>query len=207
VNVQLRFARLSPSVAVIDAEVPRHGWLSLDLERTLNGVLRSYGWPVGALRGHIKLEGSALSGPLGWREAAPALSSRSPTPSAPISVASHPVSNRAAQAPKPFPEPSPAPRQHEPQPRPARRIPDADIIFVGRRLKAAPREEPGITREPPDAADRSGPVPKIRAGVRPWLAVVAALAMVGVTFYCGTQWSRCHVIVAPTTLNGKTVIG
>ena len=90
---------------MIDAEVPRHGWLSLDLERTLNGVSRSYGWPVGALRGHIKLEGSALSGPLGWREATPALSSRSPTPSAPISVAPHPVSNRAARPPNHFPNP------------------------------------------------------------------------------------------------------
>ena len=115
---------------MIDAEVPRHGWLSLDLERTLNGVSRSYGWPVGALRGHIELEGCGAV-----RPARLARSNAGPVEQVshafgPYSVAPHPVSNRAAQAPKPFPEPSPAPRQHEPQPRPARRIPDADIISL-----------------------------------------------------------------------------
>src|SRR5215210_8205408 len=108
-NVQLRFARRSPSVAVIDAEVPQHGWLSLDLERTLNGVSRSYGWPVGTLRGHIKLQGSALSGSQGWREAAPAPSSRSHASPIDIGAAPQTVSNRAAQAAKPSPEPSSAP--------------------------------------------------------------------------------------------------
>lgn len=230
-NVQLRLVRPSSSVAVIDAEVPQKGWIHLDLQRTLGGVTRSYGWPIGALRGHIKLPGSALGGAPGWRTTAPApaASPGSLTLQADNDVRPEPASKTAARVPEPLPGPAP-----EPQPRPPRRIPDADIIFVGRRPKAITGAQQGMAREPlltaggqpplhreQQAVDRapratsheqaqiglgSAPVPKIRTGVRSWLAIVSALAFAGLGFYWGTKWTPCHVIDMPAALKGKSAI-
>jgi hypothetical protein len=215
---------------VTDAEVPQKGWLHLDLQRTLGGVTRSYGWPIGALRGQIKLPGSALGGAQGWRATAPAApaSRGSLALQADNDATPEPASKTAARVPETLPGPAP-----EPQPRPPRRIPDADIIFVGRRPKAITGAQQGTVREPlpmareqplhrgQQAVDRaaraasrgqaerdlgSAPVPKIRTGVRSWLAVVSALAFAGLGFYWGTKWAPCHVIDMPAALKGKSAV-
>ena len=227
-NVQLRLVPPSSSVAVIDAEVPEKGWLHLDLQRTLGGVTRSYGWPLETLRGQIKLPGSALGGGQGWRTTAPAARG-SLALQADNDATPEPASRTAARVPEPPPGPAP-----EPQPRRPRGIPDADIIFVGRRPKAITGVQQGIARQPlpmaggqppllheqqaidraPRAASHeqaetglgSAPVPKIRTGVRSWLAVVSALAFAGLGFYWGTKWTPCHVIDMPAALKGKSAI-
>jgi hypothetical protein len=215
---------------VTDAEVPQKGWLHLDLQRTLGGVTRSYGWPIGALRGQIKLPGSALGGAQGWRATAPAAASRgSLALQADNDATPEPASKTAARVPETLPGPAP-----ERQPHPPRRIPDADIIFVGRRPKAIMGAQQGMAREPlPTAREQpplhrgqqavgrapratsheqaqtglgSAPVPKIRTGVRSWLAVVSALAFAGLGFYWGTKWAPCHVIDMPAALKGKSAV-
>jgi hypothetical protein len=208
---------------VTDAEVPQKGWLHLDLQRTLGGVTRSYGWPIGALRGQIKLPGSALGGAQGWRATAPAApaSRGSLALQADNDATPEPASKTAARVPETLPGPAP-----EPQPHPPRCIPDADIIFVGR-PKAIMGAQQGTACEPlptareQQAVDRapratsheqaqtglgSAPVPKIRTGVRSWLAVVSALAFAGLGFYWGTKWAPCHVIDMPAALKGKSAV-
>ncbi len=184
-NVHKKLSRRAPGIAVVNKHVPQHGWLQLDLERTLGGVSRPYRWPVGSLQGQIRLGSSALGGAQDWRATASPSGSRA----APAEDAAR----------------MPAVGAERPATRP-RRIPESDIIFVGRRAQTIRRVPETIASEPQQPALHSAPVPKVRSGVRPWLAVVMALATVGLSFYHGTQWSRCHVIVLPTTMNDKTAI-
>ena len=189
---------------MIDSAVPPRGWMLLDLERTLRNLHGLFGRPVLSLSGRIKLPGWALGG-------APAR----PAPMPPCARDADPsaANERAAEAPaSALAAPAQARREPvpplDPQPRPPRRVPDADIVYVGRRSAKAgcgasvPRV--GRERSMPDC--RSAPVPKVRRQVRPWLAVVSALAMAGMSFYAGMQWARCHVINLPTTMGGKTAI-
>jgi len=192
---------------VVAAAVPQAGWLHLDLPRTLGGVKRSYGWPIGSLSAHLALPASALGGARGW--AAPAQSPQDAATGEPFTLPSpaaesaEPTDSEIGQPLEPTPE---APLKPEPQTsesRHPRRIPQSDIIFVGRPKAVRPERDAGILArqtlapEPPKPAPRSALVPKLRSRLRPWLAAVASLAMVGASFYGGTQWSRWQVSAAP----------
>ena len=209
-NVHQKHFRPSSGVAVIDADVPQAGWLHLDLPRTLGGVKRSYGWPVGLMSARLTLPGSALGGTQVW-----AVAARPPVeePHAPPSDAETAGAAASEQVQSPEQAPEPASESRPSEPRGPRRIPKSDIIVVRRRAEAVrPAREisiqalRAIVREPPQPARRSFLVPKLRSRLRPWLTAVAALAMVGISFCGGAQWSRWQVSAAPLA-NGSSAAG
>lgn len=223
-NVQLRFVRPSPGIAVVDAEAPQQGWICLDLPRTLGGVSRSYGWTIGAMSARIQLPDRALGGGC-WR----AFSPRPADGLSPIRAdndAEPPASVAASRASEPAFAPVRKPR----------RIPESDIVFVGRKpRKAGParrtaldqrrqssREQPAISHQQPAAESQLSAfdLKRIRAALRAasprkravvqlprWAAVVAAVAMIGVSFYCGMLWKRGLAIDAPATQHHDNAIG
>jgi hypothetical protein len=180
-------------VAVIDSAISAQGWIALDLPRTLKDLPGAFQRPVFSLGGRIKVPGSALGGAVTRPAALPPLL-RSAARPARGWEASRPAFAAPPSALKRSPASAPAP-----QPRPPRRVPEADIVFVGRRPAKAASAVPLVE-------SRSTPVPKIRKGVRPWLAILSALAFAGIGFYLGTQWTPCHAITLPAALSGKGVI-
>jgi hypothetical protein len=144
----------------------------------------------------IRLPASALGRARGWatraQSPAEATTSEPFTLPSPAAEAAEPTDSKTSQPLgqplEPAPEPPLKPEPQASEPRHLRRIPQSDIIFVGRPKAARLERDAGILArqtlapEPPKPAPRSALVPKLRPRLRPWLAAVAALAMVGVSF-------------------------
>jgi hypothetical protein len=209
VTVYQKHFRPARRVAMADAAALQAGWLHLDQPRTLGGVKRSYGWPIGSTSARLALPASALGGERGWAAPVSAGARAGEPQAASFAELLGAASANAVQPSRLASDPAPEPPKPEPQsselPAP-RRIPQSDVIFVGRPKAVRPEREAviqarrALAPEPPKPVPRSALVPNILPRLRPWLAAAAALAMVGVSFYGGTQWSRWQVSAAPASI-------
>src|SRR5215207_11116801 len=122
-------------MAALDADASRHEWVHLDLPRTLRGVRRSYGWPVGSMSARLALPGSALGGAQRWAVTVQPPVEEPHAPSRYVEAATAAASEQVqtpGQAPESTSEPLPQPEARPSELRDLGRIPKSDIIFVGR---------------------------------------------------------------------------
>jgi len=189
VNVQHRIIRQPARIAVIDSAIPAQGWMVLDLQRTLKELSGLFSEPVTSFGSRMTVPVSALG------SAAPRPAALPPL----MREADRPASRTDAPRPASVVPLSTSKRLPAPKPQPPRRVPDADIVFLGRR-------PPSVAAVVPAPDIRSAPVPKIQTEVRPWLAVLSALAFAGLGFYFGTKWGPRHVIEVPAALDARSTI-
>ena len=118
-----------------------------------------------------------------------------------------------SRPPTPRPEERDSARdeQGEPKPdQPRRRVPDADIIYVGPRPGRIPAPEPVDVRDlafTPDAlAGTQGPSNGRRSLVPVLLALLIFEIVLSGGIYVGKRYAEAQVIVVPATTSERTII-